>query len=258
MDRKEFIKGIGVAGLSTAVLPMLNACSKESVSPSSTSGSTNNSSSNGSSSSSSCGTTSSETDGPYPLYTSRGSALVRTDITENGGKTGLPLSMTITIKNTNNNCAVLGGVVVDIWHCDKDGYYSGYASQSGYMGTKDYTGHTWLRGRQTTDANGQVKFTTIYPGWYVGRMTHIHVQVYTAANSANSDGNDSVITTQIAFPDAVTQAVYKTSLYSAHGENTLTFATDNVFSDGYSNELCTLAGDTTNGYTLEHTIYVAG
>jgi len=252
MDRKEFIKGIGVAGLSAAVLPVLNACHNESVSPSSTSNSSS------ASSSSSCGVTSSETDGPYPLYTSRGSALVRTDITENGSKTGLPLNITITIKNTNNDCAVLSNVVVDIWHCDKDGYYSGYANQSGYLGTKDYTGHTWLRGRQTTDANGQVKFTTIYPGWYVGRMTHIHVQVYKATKSANSSGNDSVITTQIAFPDEVTQAVYKTSLYSAHGENTLTFSADNVFSDGYSSELCTLAGDTTSGYALTHTINVSG
>jgi len=84
------------------------------------------------------------------------------------------------------------------------------------------------------------------------------VQVYTAANSANSSGSDSVITTQIAFPDEVTQAVYKTSLYSTHGENSLTLATDNVFSDGYANELCTLTGDTVNGYALEHTIFAAG
>src|SRR6267154_4308146 len=240
MDRKEFLKGMGVAGLSVTVLPVLNACHKESVSPSSSTTTTSSSATTtaATGTNSTCAVTSSETDGPYPLYTSRGSALVRTDVTENGGKTGLPLNITITVKNTNNSCAVLAGVVVDIWHCDKDGYYSGYANQSGYLGTKDYTGHTWLRGRQTTDSNGQVKFTSIYPGWYVGRMTHIHVQVYTATNSANSSGNDSVITSQIAFPDDITQAVYKTSLYSAHGENTLTFSSDNVFSDGYSSELC--------------------
>ncbi|MBI1769168.1 MAG: intradiol ring-cleavage dioxygenase [Bacteroidetes bacterium] len=255
MDRKEFLKGMGVAGLSAIVLPGLDSCKKESVTPNS-SNSTSGSSSTSSSNSGSCTLTSSETDGPYPLYTSRGSSIQRVDITE--GKAGLLLSIAITITNKNNNCSPLAGVVVDIWHCDKDGYYSGYSGQNGYLGTKDYTGYTFLRGRQTTDSNGQVKFTTIYPGWYVGRMTHIHVQVYTAGNSANSNGNDSVITTQIAFPDDVTQAVYKTSLYAAHGENTLSFAKDNVFSDGYDNELCSLAGDTTNGYALTHTINVAG
>jgi protocatechuate 3,4-dioxygenase beta subunit len=255
MDRKEFLKGIGVAGISAIVLPSLDGCNKESVTPSSTSSSTNSSSTSSTSSSSTCTVTRSETDGPYPLYTSRGSSIQRVDITD--GKTGLPLNVTITIKNKNNGCASLSGVVVDIWHCDKDGYYSGYSGQNGYLGTKDYTGYTFLRGRQTTDSNGQVKFITIYPGWYVGRMTHIHVQVYTAANSSNSNGSDSVITTQIAFPDDVTQAVYKTSLYSPHGENTLTFASDNVFSDGYSDELCSLSGDTTNGYDLAHAIYVA-
>ncbi len=252
MDRKEFLKGMGVAGLSAIILPGLDSCKKETITP--VTGSSTSTSS--SSSSGSCTVTPSETDGPYPLYTSRGSSIQRIDITE--GKTGLPLSMTITINNKNNSCAPLAGVVVDIWHCDKDGYYSGYSGQNGYLGTKDYTGYTFLRGRQTTDSNGQVKFTTIYPGWYVGRMTHIHVQVYTAANSANSSGSDSVITTQIAFPDDITQAIYKTSLYSAHGENTLTFAKDNVFSDGYSSELCTLAGDTTSGYALTHTINVSG
>jgi protocatechuate 3,4-dioxygenase beta subunit len=255
MDRKDFLKGIGIASLSAFIIPSVDGCSKESVKPTASS-TTNSSSSTSAASNSSCTVTPSETDGPYPLYSSRGSVIQRVDITE--GKTGLALNMTLTIMNKNNSCAALAGVVVDIWHCDKDGYYSGYGNQSGYLGTKDYTGYTFLRGRQTTDSNGQVKFTTIYPGWYVGRMTHIHVQVYTVTNSANSNGNDSVITTQIAFPDDVTQAVYKTSLYSAHGENTLTFASDNVFSDGYSDELCTLSGDTTNGYDLTQTIYVAG
>ena len=36
---------------------------------------------------------------------------------------------------------------------------------------------TFLRGIQTTNANGEVVFTTIYPGWYQGRATHIHVEV---------------------------------------------------------------------------------
>lgn len=245
-SRAKFIKNLLVGATSVPLLAQ--ACKKDSGSSSSSSSTTTTGS---------CTVTNAETDGPYPLYTSRGSALVRTDITE-GTKTGTPLNIAFTILNVNNSCAALSGAVIDIWHCDKDGYYSGYAGQSGYLGTKDYTGATWLRGRQTTDSSGKVSFTSIYPGWYVGRMTHIHVQVYTAANSSSEGQSNSILTTQVAFPDAITQAVYATSLYSAHGQNTLTFATDNVFSDGTSNEMATVTADaTTGGYDLALTIYVS-
>ncbi len=247
-SRAKFIRNLLVSA--TSVPLIIEACKKDTATSSSSSG---DNTTNGS-----CTVTNSETDGPYPLYTSRGSALVRTNITE-GTQTGLPLNITLTILNTNNSCLALANVLVDIWHCNKDGYYSGYANQPGYLGTKDYTGDTFLRGRQTTDSNGQVKFTSIYPGWYTRRMTHIHVQVYSAANGSNEGSNNSILTTQIAFPDDITQAVYKTSLYSAHGENSITWSGDNVFSDGTTNEMATLTANTsTGGYDLALSIHAAG
>ena len=56
-------------------------------------------------------------------------------------------------------------VRVNIWHCDKDGLYSGYNTE---------TSLTYLRGYQFTDANGEVEFITIFPGLYTGRTCHIH------------------------------------------------------------------------------------
>lgn len=50
---------------------------------------------------------------------------------------------------------------MEIWQCDATGNYSQYGTQ---------TAQTYLRGIQTTDANGQVTFTTVYPGWYQGRL----------------------------------------------------------------------------------------
>ena len=78
----------------------------------------------------------------------------------------------MTIVNTRNGCLPIGNANVEIWQCDATGSYSEYA-QPAFNGT----GQTFLRGVQTTDANGQVTFRTIYPGWYSGRATHIHVQV---------------------------------------------------------------------------------
>src|SRR5262249_26009506 len=110
-----------------------------------------------------------ETVGPYPLFNDIASAAMyqREDVTE--GKTGMPLQLTLNIVDVNNACAPVTTAMVYIWHCDKDGYYSGYAQQGA-----DLRGQTFLRGVQTTDTNGQVTFATIFPGWYQGRATHIH------------------------------------------------------------------------------------
>lgn len=65
---------------------------------------------------------------------------------------------------------------MNIWHCDKDGLYSGY-SQNNNQGQ---AGLTYLRGYQMTDASGNVEFVTIFPGcrW---RICHIHFQVYVSS-----------------------------------------------------------------------------
>ena len=188
-----------------------------------------------------------ETDGPYPLYNKRNASITHTDITE--GKTGLPLSMSITIRNVNNNCAIVADARVDVWHCDKDGYYSGYVNQ-GYLGNQDNTAKTFCRGIATTDVHGVARFQTIYPGWYQGRVTHIHAQIYV--------GVQLKLTTQIAFPEEINTAVYTTDLYKAHGQNATKNTTDNIIRDSLSNELATVTANAAmGGYDLVHTINIA-
>ena len=183
-----------------------------------------------------CVTTPEETAGPYPdrLGMINNAAFFRQDITE--GRSGLPVTLTMTVVNTKTGCAPVANANVEIWQCDATGNYSEYAQPS-FNGT----GQTFLRGLQTTDANGQVTFKTIYPGWYAGRATHIHVQV--VMNGL------TVKTTQIAFPEDVSAAVYRTGVYAAHGQNSTTNARDNVFADGVQDEMATVSGNTTSGYT---------
>jgi protocatechuate 3,4-dioxygenase beta subunit len=191
-----------------------------------------------------------ETDGPYPLYSVLGnSAMVRSDIRE--GKSGVPLTLILTAVNTNQDCAPIANAAVYIWHCDKDGQYSGYSNSA----NGNHLGETFLRGIQVTDANGQVAFTTIYPGWYTGRITHIHFEVF-LNNNLNATAK---ATSQIAFPQAVTQAVYSSSPYAARGQNTSVsgFAADNVFSDGETYQLANVAGDVASGYVAMLTVGVA-
>lgn len=197
-----------------------------------------------------CTLTATETDGPYPLYAIlSNSVLTRSDITE--GKTGVPLTLTLTLLDLSNGCTPISGAGIYIWHCDKDGVYSGYATSTNAGSTST----TFLRGVQVTDSNGQLTFTTIYPGWYAGRITHIHAQVY--LNDSLVEGS-AVATTQLAFPVDITTAVYNSSLYTK-GQNTsvTSFSADNVFSDGTSTEMLSLSGDTTSGYTATMTISIA-
>ena len=197
-----------------------------------------------------CTLTATETDGPYPLYAIlTNSILAREDITE--GKTGVPLTLTITLQDLGNSCTPISGAGIYIWHCDKDGIYSGYATSTNAGSTTT----TFLRGVQVSDGNGQVTFTTIYPGWYAGRITHIHAQVY--LNDSLVSGT-AIATTQLAFPIDATTAVYDSSLYTK-GQNTsvTSFSADNVFSDGTSTEMLSLTGDTTSGYAATMTVSIA-
>ena len=181
-----------------------------------------------------CVVTPTETVGPFPSL----SDFVRSDIRE--GKPGLPVTLAITVVNTNNGCAPVANASVDIWQCDASGNYSQYGSERNL---------TYLRGIQPTDANGVATFTTIYPGWYQGRATHIHVEV--------SINGRSVKVTQIAFPEDVSATVYRTGAYAPGGQNPTTNARDMVFGDGASDEMAMIVGDTTNGYQATFRVGVA-
>ncbi|MBF4518500.1 intradiol ring-cleavage dioxygenase [Flavobacterium sp. ANB] len=234
MDRKKFIRNsiLGIASLATAT-KILESCSK----------SDNDDNGSESSSDGSCTVSPSETKGPFPIKTP--SQLVLENIKSD--RIGVALLINLTIENQTKDCTPLEGVLVDVWHCDKDGNYSEYGGTS--MQQTDYTSVHFLRGRQTSDAKGNVSFLSIFPGWYQGRAPHVHVEVLTSSGS-------SLLVTQIAFPENVSSEVYSSTNYSAHGQADTSNTRDNVFSDSLSDELATLTGNLTDGYTLSKTITV--
>lgn len=123
-------------------------------------------------------------------------ALVRADITE--GRPGVPLRVVLQITD-GATCRPIPGARVDLWHCDATGQYSGYDGQGDdrSISTK---GEKFLRGTQTTDASGEVRFQTIYPGWYRGRTTHIHFKVLL--------DEKAMLTGQMYFPDALSEYIF--------------------------------------------------
>lgn len=103
-----------------------------------------------------------------------------------------------------------------------------------------------------SDSTGVVRFATIYPSWYSGRITHAHFRVYL--------GSSLQVTSQLAFPRDVTRTVYASSLYAARGQNTsvTSFSADNVFSDGEQYQLCTMTENaSTGGYDAALTVGIA-
>ena len=239
MERKKFLRSsLGLIGIGSI---LAEACTKQSAA------SELISSADAENVAAACITTPQETPGPYELDLIQNSAIFRSDITE--GKTGIPLNLKLRIVNANDNCTPIQGARVDLWHCDKDGYYSGF-KEPGYLGDMDLTGQTFLRGIQLSDANGFVVFNTIYPGWYSGRITHIHLEVFFNSFSKK--------TTQIAFPDKLNPKVYSTSLYTGHGANTSVRnnVSDLVFKDSINDELVTIVSASEAGIAAKFTVGV--
>jgi protocatechuate 3,4-dioxygenase beta subunit len=179
----------------------------------------------------------SETAGPYPLSSLlANSTFVRSNITE--GLPGILLRMRFRVVNLNASCAPIENAAVYLWQTNRDGLYSGYSQPEG-----NTVGQTFCRGVQLTDCNGDAVFETIFPGWYSGRITHAHFQVF--LNGAF--GGAVTRTSQVAWPlDTVAQ------VYAAYprGQNTTvtSFANDGVFSDGVVNQLALISGDNVSGY----------
>ena len=145
-------------------------------------------------------------------------AAVRSDIRD--GRPGVPLELGFRIEKAAG-CTPIPNAVVDLWQCDALGVYSGFVQakpgQGGSPGGKDRYGDAeaaptdadrWLRGTQVTDPTGVVTFRSIYPGWYPTRTAHLHLKVHL-------DGS-TVLTTQLFFDDAVSDAVYADDPYRQH------------------------------------------
>ncbi|MES1221654.1 MAG: intradiol ring-cleavage dioxygenase [Bacteroidota bacterium] len=249
-SRKKFLKNFLIGATSVPVI--IAACKKDDVTSNSGTTTTTDTGTGTGTDSGSCTVSPTETSGPFPTHTP--SSLVRSDIRLD--RTGVVLTVNITIRNANNSCATLSDAIVDIWHCDKDGYYSEYGGSG--MQSADFTSVHFLRGRQTTDANGLVTFTSIFPGWYSGRATHIHVHVYNSAGK-------SLLITQIAFPEGTDSAVATVngsggvSYGYSKGMTGYTYnAADNIFNDDSTgSEIATVTGSLSAGYVLMHNIYVA-
>jgi protocatechuate 3,4-dioxygenase beta subunit len=195
-----------------------------------------------------------ETAGPYPGDGSNGlnvltqNGVVRSDIRSSFGSAsgvagGVPTTIKFTVLDTANRGAPLAGAAVYVWHCDREGRYSGYSP--------GVTNENYLRGVQETDASGVATFTSIYPACYSGRWPHVHFEVYPSLTEATKAGT-KLATSQIALTEDVSDTVYATDGYSQSVRNMtqVSLSTDMVFRDGAELETPTVTGSVSDGYVV--------
>ncbi len=218
-SRKKFLKQIVLSATSLPLI--LAACEQSENVPDTTT--------------SACGdpVTPPVPEGPYYVNEN----LNRSNIAET--QAGIPLTLIFKVEDIK--CNPIQSAIVDIWHCNKDGIYSDESAQN-------TVGQKWCRGYQETDLNGKCTFQTIFPGWYNGRLTHIHGKVKV--------GSVVKQTTNFFLPKAAEEAVYSTILYTK-GQNPVTVARDVELrgdTKTYNTLMMQISGDNTSGYIATFTI----
>ena len=171
----------------------------------------------------SCVATPAQTEGPYFVDERLNRADIRSDPATGTLKEGVPLKLRLVANAVAGGaCTPLAGATVDIWHCDAVGVYSD-VSDPGFK----TSGQRFLRGYQTTGADGSVDFITIYPGWYQGRTAHIHFKL----RGRSPTGRGYEFTSQLYFDEATSAAVYARAPYKGSGRRTRNDA-DFIYRDG--------------------------
>jgi len=189
----------------------------------------------------------SKTEGPYFVDEKLNRSDIRTDPSDGTARPGMPVTLTMVIVRADASCAPVEGAVVDIWHANAAGRYSDIASE----GT---SGQEFLRGLQATDAGGQAKFTTIFPGWYSGRAVHIHFKVRVFSGSATSFEFNS----QLFFDPATANAIYATSPYSSRGTPNVANAADNIYGSDGAKLLVALSANGSGGHDGTFVVGLSG
>ncbi|GAB4442739.1 MAG: hypothetical protein OHK0035_35530 [Cyanobacteria bacterium J069] len=188
-----------------------------------------------------------QTEGPYFVDAALNRSDIRSDRASGQVKPGVPLNLVIQVfqvgnessnANANAACRPLSGAIVDVWHCDAAGVYSGVQDPRFDTGGQDF-----LRGYQTTNSDGIAEFLTIYPGWYPGRAIHIHFKV----RVGDASPQRYEFTSQLYFDDAISDQVYTQPPYAAPGQRIQRNRQDGIFQRGGEQLLLQLS-QTERGY----------
>jgi protocatechuate 3,4-dioxygenase beta subunit len=182
------------------------------------------------------------TEGPYYVDEDLNRSDIRADTKAGEMREGTSLELLLSVSSVGASCTPLAGALIEVWHCDALGVYSGVQD----FNFGDTSGQNYLRGNQVTDENGSVRFITVYPGSYPGRAVHIHFKVLTP------DGGE--FTSQLFFDDALSDEVYAAEPYAAQGPRGMLNSDDGIFNGGGGEQLVMTARKSGEGYVATYDI----
>jgi len=181
-----------------------------------------------------------QTEGPYFVDERLHRSDLRADPTNGRSTPGTPFTLTFQVSRLRAGaCHPLPDAYVDVWHCDAAGVYSGVRDPR-----FNTVGQKFLRGYQMTDARGEARFMTIYPGWYPIRTVHIHFKIRTTSIARRS----FEFTSQVYFPDELTDHVHTRHPYAAMGPRRVRNRQDFIFRHG-GDQLMLEPSATNDGYS---------
>lgn len=168
MERKEFIKNLGLGLIGTSLFA--TSCKKDEEN-------TNNASTN------TCSITGSDDLGPFFVAGTANIVNLNTQKLP-----GTLMKMKGKVYSGEGSATPIEGAKIEIWHADDNGAYhpEGSGDVSKYPASK-----VTLRGFVLTEKDGSFAFQSIRPGLYGDRARHIHYKI-----TAN---NHSILVTQSYF-----------------------------------------------------------
>lgn len=185
VTRKNFLKNAGIAGLGILTIPNLLSKTAQTTQAKPFASFLFEDDS-------SCILAPNQTGGPFYVAPE----FDRQDISE--GIAGHPFHLDITLVDVNT-CEPIPNALFNLWHNNADGAYSQFGAVAG--NPFDASDETWLRGYQITNCDGKCSFDSIFPGWYPGRVTHLHFDVH--INGASTK------VSQMYFNDTIDNDVYE-------------------------------------------------
>jgi protocatechuate 3,4-dioxygenase beta subunit len=255
LDRRRALALLGGASLAGVLAACSSSGSSSTGSTTSTAAAAGSSTTVGGAAASTTGATPTETQGPYPADGSNGpnlltdGAIVRQDITSSIGDSsgtaeGIASTVTLSLVSAADG-SPLAGAALYLWHCTASGQYSIYEIED----------ENYLRGVQVADDDGQLTFTTVFPGCYSGRWPHAHFEVFESVDQADA-GSAAILISQLALPREACEVVYADERYGSSASNLdrLSLESDNIFSDGYDQQLATVTGTNGDGYAITLTV----
>ena len=162
---------------------------------------------------------------------------IRSNITES--EPGVSVTWDLQFIDVNT-CEPIENLTSDIWHCNATGVYAGVvATGNGDSTDESNIDKTFLRGLQTTDSDGVVQYESIFPGYYSGRATHVHVETHlngTVLPNGTYTGGSIAHIGQFFFDQDLITEVNTLSPYSDNTNTITTNADDRVVQGELDND----------------------